>query len=155
MQVLSRFDRRVLFESEHETFRDTVVAAAAAKANLSGADLFRADLSSTVLDPAAEPNGCIDGFAADGDYVIGYRTRAAGHIDQYRDGRVYAADWFSVCQTECHPGLYLWPTLEDASRYSGDVRFIAVKTRPADVHKAGTKWRCRWFEVIGAADQEK
>ena len=125
-------------------------------ADLSGADLYGADLSganlsNTCLDPFASPNGGVGGFEFDGEFVIGYRTRKAGHIDIYRDKRVYSAEWFSVSATECHPGLYLWPTIELARNYSGDEELIRVRTRPCEVHKAGSKWRCRWFEVIGPA----
>ena len=60
-------------------------------------------------------------------------------------------DVFSVSDTECHPGLYLWPTLKQAKEFSGDVEFIKVRTKKTEVHKAGKKWRCRWFEVLGIA----
>jgi len=120
-------------------------------AKLSGADLYGAHLAQTVLDPDAAPNGDATGFQREGDWIVGYRTRKAGHIDQYRDGRIYAADWFSVCDTECHPGLYLWPTLAAASAWAPNHEIIRVRTRSQDVHRAGEKWRCRWFEVLGPA----
>jgi len=129
------------------------------RANLSRADLWRANLFGcnvhlTVLDPDNTPNADVDGFERDGEYIIGYRTREAGHIDMYRDGRIYAADWFSTCTTECHPGLYLWPSLEQARDFSPCCsEFIRVRTKPADVHRAGTKWRCRWFEVLGKVEE--
>ena len=124
------------------------------RSNLSGSNLHKSDLSGTCLDPENEPNATVDGFDVDGEYVIGYRTRRAGHIDQYRDGRIYAADWFSTCpDTECHPGLYLWPTLSAAKNFSGDVEFIRVRTKPGDVHRARAKWRCRWFEVLGKVEE--
>ena len=118
-------------------------------ANLSGADLRNANLSGTVLDPDNTPNGSVKWFEKHGDKVFGYRTRKAGHIDKYRDGRVYSADWFSTCDTECHPGLYLWPTLETAKAWNSNDEIIKVVTNVQDVHRAGTKWRCRWFKVIG------
>lgn len=118
-------------------------------ANLSGANL-----RGTVLDPERQPNGNVDGFAVDGDYVIGYRTRSARHIDKYRDGRFYSADWFSVCaETECHPGLYLWPSLQAAKNWSPTAEIIRVRTKPSEVHRVGGKWRCRWFEVMGAVNE--
>jgi hypothetical protein len=128
-------------------------------ANLSRAKLSRANLSGaklldTVLDPAREPNGDIDGFERDGDYIVGYRTRTTPHIGEYRDGRTYGADFFSVCTTECHPGLYLWPTLQHAKNFSGDAEFIKVRTYPKDTHRAGRKWRCRWFTVLGTVEGE-
>ena len=119
-------------------------------ADLSWANLSRADYCGTCLDPKAEPNSDIEGFEVVGTCVTGYRTRKAGHIDEYRDGRYYSADWFSVSDTECHPGLYLWPTLEAAKRFSGSVEYIRVETKSSEIHRAGTKWRCRWFHVLGA-----
>ena len=124
-------------------------------ADLYGANLCDADLYGTVLDPDAAPNGEADEFTRDGECVIGYRTRQAGHIDKYRDGRFYSADWFSIADTECHPGLYLWPTLKDAIGFSGEVPMIRVRTRPECIHKAGTKYRCQWFEVLGDAKEQQ
>ena len=124
-------------------------------ASLTGANLTGADLTSTVLDPCASPNGDAADFEQDGEYIIGYRTRRAGHTDKYRDGRFYSADWFSVCEhTECHPGLYLWPSLEAARTWSPSVEIIRVRTRPGEVHHVRSKWRCRWFEVLGSVDAE-
>jgi len=122
------------------------------ESDLRGARLYGAKLSGTCLDPQNVPSGAGYNFTRDGEFVLGYRTRKAGHIDMYRDGRIYAADWFSTCpDTSCHPGLYLWSTLRQAIDFSGDKEMICVRTRPADVHLGGDKWRCRWFEVIGAA----
>jgi len=33
--------------------------------------------------------------------------------------------------------------------WSPHSEIIAVRTRVEDIHKAGDKWRCRWFQVIG------
>ena len=134
-------------------------------ANLSGANLRRADLrdanlrsadlSDTVLDPDKEPNADVAGFANDGAFLIGYRTRTAGHIDKYRDGRYYSADVFSVCDAECHPGLYLWPTIAAAREWAPTEEIIRVRTKPTEVHHAGSKWRCRWFEVMGTVSEKE
>jgi len=130
-------------------------------ANLSGADLQGADLwganltganlRDTVLDPNRNPNRNVKGFKKDKDgYVIGYRTRKTSHIDKYRNGQFYSADVFSTCpETECHCGLYLFPTLQMAKEWSSE-SLIRVRTKPSEVHKAGTKWRCRWFQVLGS-----
>jgi hypothetical protein len=122
------------------------------RANLYGANLSGANLSKTVLDPKNKPNSETAGFVEDDGFIVGYRTRKAGHIDKYRNDKFYSADWFSTCNTECHPGLYLWPTLKQARDFSGDVEFIKVRTKASEIHKAGSKYRCRWFEVIGKAE---
>jgi uncharacterized protein YjbI with pentapeptide repeats len=126
------------------------------EASLFGANLFGAVVVNTVLDPVNVPSGAGPEFSSDTmmpTYVIGYRTRKAGHIAQYLDGRVYSADIFSTCtETGCHPGLYLWPTFTKARRWSGTDEIISVRTKVGDVHQAGGKYRCRWFEVIGSCD---
>lgn len=125
-----------------------------AGANLSGANLTRVDVSETVLDPNRPANGDVDGFERDGDDVIGYRTREAGHIGIYRDGWTYSADWFSTCpETECHPGLYLWPTLAQSMEWESRGDHIRVTAPAAHVHHVGGKWRCRWFTVLGRAGE--
>jgi len=120
-------------------------------ANLREANLRRADLIHTILDPDEEPNQQTGSFHTKNGFIIGYRSRRAGHIDKYRDGRYYSADVFSVCDTECHPGLYLWPTLKAAKDWMPNIEIIRVLTRKTEVHKAGNKYRCRWFYVDGAA----
>ena len=117
-------------------------------ADLSDANLSGADLQNTCLDPENKPNGNVEGFhKTPHGYVIGYRTEKAGHIDIYRVGQFYSADWFSTCTTECHPGLYLWPTLSASLNWQ-NVTTIKVRTKADMVHRAGDKWRCRWFEVL-------
>ena len=118
-------------------------------ADLKSANLYGANLYETCLDPNASPNADVGDYKIEGGYVIGYRTRQAGHIDRYRDGRFYSADWFSVADTKCHPGLYLWPTLRMATNWAPGQEIIRVRTQPSEVHRAGGKWRCRWFEVLG------
>jgi len=128
-------------------------------ADLHGTDLQYADLrgahvADTCLDPDNKPNANVTGFRhrKDTRYVIGYRTRKAGHIDMYRNGRTYNADWFSTAGTTCHPGLYIWPTRGDAVNWSGySAELIRVSVRVKDIHRAGNKWRCREFMVLGKA----
>jgi len=116
-------------------------------ANLRGANLRGAHLQNTCLDPENVPNGRVTAFERTPDgLIIGYRTRKAGHIDRYRVGRHYSADFFSTADTECHPGLYLCPTIEDARKHGEDI--IMVHTRPEHVHQAGKKYRCREFFVV-------
>jgi hypothetical protein len=111
-------------------------------------------LEKTCLAHDNVPTGADAAFAYDGDYVIGYRTEKAGHIDKYRVGRCYSADVFSTSDTECHPGLYLWPTLAQATAFSGEVPMIMVRTKPETIHKAGEKYRCQWFEVVKVINKE-
>ena len=115
-------------------------------ANLSGADLSEAHLSGTILDPAGVPNGDVAGFEIGGEYVYGYRTRRKPYMggSDYENGKAYTAPWFAVGDTECHPGLYLQPTVKGL-----DGEIIKVKALRKDVHKAGSKWRCREFTVVG------
>ncbi len=96
----------------------------------SRADLRDAKLRGTCLSPHANPNGDAIEFNREGQFVVGYRTRrTAGDWQTYRDGKEYAADVFSTCEhTECHPGLYLWPTLEMAKSWSNG-EIIKVLTR--------------------------
>lgn len=45
----------------------------------------------------------------------------------------------------------MWPTLEEAIEFSGSVPMIEVETEASEVHKVGSKYRCRWFYVVGEA----
>jgi len=117
-------------------------------ANLIGTNLINTDLINTCLDPNNKPNAIVPEFKIKDGYCIGYRTEEAGHMDKYRVGRCYSADVFSTANTECHPGLYLWPTLKQAKEFRGDIPMIKVRTKPEAIHKAGDKYRCQWFDVI-------
>jgi hypothetical protein len=80
--------------------------------------------------------------------VIGYRTKCSPVIcgSEYEVGETYEATVFSVCPlTDCHPGLYLAPTLKLVGRTGP---YIKVKALARDVHKTPEKWRCRKFEVL-------
>jgi len=105
-------------------------------------NLHMANLKDTCLDPDNVPNS-----PEEMSLGIGYRTETAGHIDKYRVGRYYSADVFSTSDTECHPGLYLFPTLKELGRYYKRDKYIKVITRQQDCHKAGNKYRTRWFYV--------
>jgi len=121
-------------------------------ANLSKANLLGANLGKTGLDPNKKPNGNWKRFKPlNKDWVIGYRTRetsGAGKI--LVDDRIYGVEVFSTLDTECHPGWYLWPSLEEAKSFSGEgEEFIKVKSRKKDIHKAGSKWRSQAIWVLG------
>lgn len=121
------------------------------KANLSGADLDK-----TILDPNNNANQKeIEKFEPlDDSWVFGYRTRytsAAGR--SLINDRIYGCEVFSTCQTECHPGWYLWPSLKEAEEYSGpEHEFIKVKSRKIDIHKAGSKWRSKTIWILGTVE---
>jgi len=117
---------------------------------LSGTNLYGANLSGTCLDPANKANADVAGFVETClGRIVGYRSQACPHIRGYRVGRIYGANFFSTADTECHPGLYLWPTLEMARNWSGpNAKLVKVVASPEHTHKAGSKWRTRWFEVM-------
>jgi hypothetical protein len=117
-------------------------------ADLWGVNFFNANLNNTCLDPNNKPNGLADAFDVENGYVVGYRGRTAGHIPEYIIGQTYGSTWFSTCKTECHPGLYICPTIQKAKEFSNDL--IKVYTKAEDIHKAWSKYRCRWFKVIEA-----
>ena len=110
--------------------------------NLWNAKFDGAKLTGTCLDPTNKPSGAY-GFKLENGRAIGYRTTS-----NYEVGKTYKAPVFSTSSTECHPGLYLWPTLEQAIDYSGSWNtFIKVSAKPEDIHKAGNKYRCKEFHV--------
>jgi len=131
-------------------------------ADLRNADLRRtdlrwtkldgADLRGTCLDPANIPNGEADEFERDADpeWVVGYRTVHSPWVRsniRYTRG-IYKAPWFSTADdTECHPGLYLCPTKDEVEAEHPKAIIIRVLTRPEAIHKAGRKYRCKWFVV--------
>ena len=124
---------------------------------LSRADLAGADLSGTCLDPLAVPSGagpawerirCRDGT----EWVRGWRTRRppyCGDAD-YGPGTYHEAPVFSTAPTDCHPGIYLWPSRAAAEAWVHSEgiaprEIVEVLTRPWEVHEAGGKYRCRWL----------
>ncbi len=123
-------------------------------ANLGGANLEDAYLIRTVFDPTLTPNRNADAFeereTIDGvEHVIGYRTKHSGiGGNDYEAGSTYKADVFSVCPiTECHPGLYLWPTIDAAKEWAGKP-LVKVWARVTDMHYVPKKWRCREFVKV-------
>lgn len=120
-------------------------------ANLDGANLDGANLDCTSIDPTNAPNADILGFHIRGDgWVEGFRTRATSAAGRrLHNDRIYGTEVFSVSDTKCHPGWYLWPTRQLAVDFSGDVPMVLVKARTKDIHRAGSKWRSRAIWVLG------
>jgi hypothetical protein len=121
--------------------------------DLYGTNLTRARITGTVLDPRNTLNMEYKGFKEDGDYIIGYRTKRRLNSGHYSIGEKVKAPYFSTCTTECHPGLYLYPTIEMVLNFQrGNPNswgpIIVVRTKKTDIHKAGKKWRCKEFEVL-------
>ena len=127
-------------------------------ANLRGANLFDADLCGanlrgTCLDQTRTPNMVASGFEAiEDDWLIGYRTKLSPYgIDNgpYLVGQERWAHEFSVSDTECHPGIFVCPTLREAREWTDEhnPNIVAVIFRPWELHKAGRKHRVRWCIV--------
>ena len=128
-------------------------------ANLRGADLRGAYLSETCLDPTNSPNGQVTGYEPDGDYLIGYRTQDSPYLggNGYQPGQTYKAPYFSTSDTDCHPGLYSFPTLKAARQEHPDKVYIRVWVKAEETHQAGRKWRHKKFhkvEKVESAEEE-
>ena len=132
--------------------------------DLGGTDLGGANLRGTGLAMSAPANGDVAGFATDLDRpgnVIGYRTRTAlfNGARRYEDGNQYGVTMFSVTDTECHPGLHVFPSVSalrtwlrgEAKDYA-DAEIIAVSLTASWTHHACSKWRTRMFRVLGRAE---
>jgi hypothetical protein len=132
-----------------------------AGANLTEAYLAGANLAGTFLDPASTPNADWPAEADAEGYVTGYRSRRFGALcgtspRDLKDGETVRAEVFSAATTECHPGLYLWPTLDMARKWAyGHIKcgapIVSVRVRKADIHRAGDKWRAKEIIVVGEA----
>ena len=125
-------------------------------ANLEGSDLQGADIQGTILDPKNKPNqeGLPEFERAKNGRCIGYRTRESTRVGSmiYQDRGAYKAPVFSTCKlTKCHPGLYVWPTLDKArewARRTGKKEIVKVTFDPKDLHGVKGKWRVKRFTVI-------
>jgi len=123
-----------------------------ARANFDGANL-----EGTCLDPSNEPNGEVDAFERDeAGWCIGYRTMRSPCLGGlgYEPGKSYKAPIFSTADTKCHPGLYLAPVLHEVQQEYYLETIVRVITPPEEIHKAGSKYRCRWFVVAGEINND-
>jgi hypothetical protein len=162
IEIKNRYTNEIILCGEYESIKDCLEknriadlsSADLSRADLSWANLSGADLSRTILDPTNKPNCIIDEFEKIDDvWVYGYRTRATSAAGkQLQDDRIYGTEVFSTCDTECHPGWYLWPTLKQSIDFSGQGPYIKVKSRICDIHKAGNKWRSRTIWTIGEVE---
>ena len=124
-------------------------------ADLNNADLRNADLTGTCLDPTAEIPPISDdditsaGLEIVGDRVYGWRTRDSQHVGSttYEPGKCYTAQYFSIADTECHPGIYLASAEWLNKCYQGRV-IVRCYCLRSELHKAGDKWRCKRLWVV-------
>ncbi|MFC1682315.1 pentapeptide repeat-containing protein [Nanoarchaeota archaeon] len=133
--------------------------------NFVGADLLRtdftgADLTGSCLDPMNVPNGDVKDFERDPErdgFLIGFRSRrpifTGGKPYEIRE--TYTTPVFSSSSESCHPGLYVFPTVETvddflSTYFSMNQDLVKVVFRPEDCHRAGNKWRVRQFDVVGS-----
>ena len=117
-------------------------------ANFSDANLFGANLTNTCLDPSRKPNALVSEFKKDGIFIVGYRTKESITMRNivYESGSEYSALFFSTCEnTDCHPGLYLYPTLEQVKKEYESAAYVKVWAKAEETVKAVTKWRCKKF----------
>ncbi len=133
-------------------------------ADLRGAYLSGAYLRRTILDPQHTPyfyptNFLLaEGFEVEGDFVIGWRSRVSTHVGNtdYQPGTVHAAPVLSMdINTECHPGLYLWPLHQQAETWAAfgeDRRVVRVAAIRTELVHAGDKWRCKRLLVLPEED---
>jgi hypothetical protein len=127
------------------------------RADLSGANLHSANLTSTCLDPAALlsiiPDSNIEaaGLRIHGPWVYGWRTARSQHAGSteysVRD-EPYEAPYFSVdSETSCHPGIYLAGKSYLAKEYDGHA-LVACKCLRSELVHAGDKWRCKRLWIV-------
>lgn len=118
-------------------------------ADLTRANLYGANLHGTCLDPMTPPNGDAEEFETvdDGQWCVGYRTANSPwmHGPGYNVGGLYEAPVFSVSNTECHPGIFVCPTVESAKECGDEI--IKVIFRPWECHHVGEKHRVTWLIV--------
>lgn len=126
---------------------------------LQDVDLTMVKLDNTCLDPMAAGNCYAWGYekhvTRSGQvWCRGYRTRRQPLMKgpDYVDGCWYEAPIFSVADTDCHPGLHVCATAEDAEQWGSQV--ISVWFREVDLHHAISKDRVRSFWVEGAQEEE-
>ena len=125
------------------------------RAYLRDADLRDADLRDTCLDPLAPPNGNCDAFTdLEPGWKVGYRTKNSPYMDgpQYIVGELREAPVFSTAPTDCHPGIFVCPTIDAVHQWLHSQKFMAcpvvsVIFRPWECHRAGDKYRVRWCIV--------
>jgi uncharacterized protein YjbI with pentapeptide repeats len=135
-------------------------------ANLERADLRWTDLAhtnfnnailtGTCLDPAAPmPPTDLSAFEITPDgKLIGYRTSRSVHVKghKYEPGQSYTATLFSMdTGTDCHPGLYVFPDVEEALELAvrHNTSVVVVHIDPSHVMRTvGGNYRCKAFTVV-------
>lgn len=147
IQIKRRYTGAVLHTVDSDTLR--------------WADLSGAYLSDTCLDPMHAANADVTGYeiqtTRNGEtWCVGYRTGRSVCVGStaYEPGTIHEAPVFSVADTDCYPGLYVFPTPEAVREWGkrNNINYpeiVRVWFRAVDCHRAGDKWRVRWFVVAG------
>jgi len=58
----------------------------------------------------------------------------------------------STSDDPCHPGLYLWPTREQAVEWERGAAVVEVWVWEHEIHEAGGKARAKWL-IAGEAEE--
>jgi len=162
--------------AEAYLFKTRLVKANLTEVNLAGASVFMADLTEadlsqanltkccltlsdltgarfhgTCLDTCASiPETDLSRLEAEGEYVIGYRTKErefAAHTT-YEPGGHYIAPWFSICtKSKGHPGFYI-ASRSQAKRKSRQRPLIKVKALRSETVKVGNVYRTKQIWVL-------
>ena len=130
-------------------------------ANLMWAYLSGANLTNTILDPVAIPNGDVEGFetytSRSGEvWCAGYRTDNSLYIGErvYCPGLWYHAPYFSVCPvTDCHPGIFVLPSRTLVEKWDNNI--VKCWFRAIDCHHVGNKWRVTDLFVDSLCEEEE
>ena len=119
-------------------------------ANLVGAYLAGANLKGTCLDPEAPlPETDLSELEEKDGWYYGYRTQKSQVCGNtvYEPGKSYTAPYFSVSVgTDCHPGIYLAPSLAWLKERYPDEPLVRVRAK--HVLKASDKYRAKYMEVL-------
>ena len=120
--------------------------------NLSGANLRGVNFTGTILDPTNIPNQQCSEFekyvTRSGQvWCVGYRTKNSPHLGGpgYEEGETYVAPWFSTGETDCHPGIFVLPSIELAKKWGDEI--VKVWFKEENCHKTSSKWRVSWLWV--------
>jgi hypothetical protein len=126
---------------------------------LRGTNLHGAILTGTILDPDAPvpDTGLREYLTEQGVTVnqhgmfVGYRTSESVYTgtNVYQTGKTYTAPVFSVStEDDCHPGLYLYATLDEYKRNHINPSYVKVVANIRDTMLVNGSIRTKRFRVV-------